>query len=79
MLQFKIEFVEDFKDGTILPGLQRRGTTMVVSEAMYNRMKSSDPSAVMRRGVVIPPPSVVCPDCGVTYPKAEEHTCEEED
>lgn len=77
MLQFKVEFIEDFTDGSILPGVQRAGTTMVVSEAVYKRMKSSAPSAVMRRGVVIPPPSVVCEDCGVTYPKAEEHTCEE--
>lgn len=79
MLQFKIEFIEDFRDGSIIPGLHRRGTTMVVSEAVYNRMKSSAPGAVMRRGVVIPPPSVVCPDCGATYPKDKEHICEKKD
>lgn len=77
-MQYKIEFIEDFRDGSILPGLQRVGTTMVVDESVYRRLKSSAPTGVALRGVVIPPPTVVCPECGVTYPKAEEHTCEEE-
>lgn len=56
-MQVKIKFLEDFKDGNVLPNAVSRNTEMAVDEMTLRRIEQSHPGSVDVLGKTPPPPT----------------------